>query len=178
MDLFTTHPRLDYLFEQGKATLANDYVAYRNHCYRVFNCAALMSSADRVMLDKLAIAIYFHDIGIWTDHTLDYLEPSAKRACDYLSEEGLDEWGDEISAMIIEHHKVSMTCGQGNLVESLRRADWIDVSMGLLRFGLPRDVLKQLREAFPNQGFHKRLVQLTMQRMSKHPLSPLPMFKW
>ena len=178
MDLITSHPRLDKLFEQGAETIGTDYPAYRNHCYRVLNCAAIMSQPDRVSLDKLAIAVYFHDIGIWTDQTLDYLDPSAAQAKTYLGAQGLDEWGDEITATITEHHKVSMTCGMGKLVESFRRADWIDVSLGLLRFGVPREVLQELREAFPNHGFHKRLVALTLQQLRRHPLSPLPMFKW
>ncbi len=178
MDLITQQPRLDRLFEQGRTTLGEDYEAYRNHCYRVLNYAAIMAQPDPVSLDKLAIAIYFHDIGIWSDQTFDYLEPSARRAREYLSEQGLGEWSDEISAMISEHHKIGMTCGMGKLVESLRRADWIDVSMGVMRFGVPREILRELRHSFPNHGFHKRLASLTFKRLLRNPLSPLPMFKW
>jgi hypothetical protein len=31
---------------------------------------------------------------------------------------------------------------------------------------------------WPNAGFHRRLVQLTFDRLWKHPLTPLPMVKW
>ncbi|MDX1496887.1 MAG: HD domain-containing protein [Salinisphaeraceae bacterium] len=176
--IITDHPRLDGLFEQGKAMLGNDYAAYRNHCWRVFNSAAIMTNAENDDLEKLAIAAYFHDIGIWSDQTFDYLQPSAARAREYLSEQGLDDWADEVSAMITEHHKVSATRGQGRLVEAFRRADWIDVTLGVLRFGVAKDILQQLQAKFPNEGFHKRLVALTLQRMRQKPLSPLPMFKW
>lgn len=172
------HPRLDSLFEQARDLLGQDFDAYRNHCYRVFNYAVLMADPDEQTLHKLAIAIYFHDIGIWTDHTFDYLEPSARRARDYLAGEGLEDWSEEITAMITEHHKVGMTCGQGPLVELFRRADWIDVSLGLLRFGIPRQTLREISTAFPNEGFHKRLVSFTLRQLRRSPLRPLPMFKW
>jgi hypothetical protein len=32
--------------------------------------------------------------------------------------------------------------------------------------------------AWPDAGFHRRLVQLTVDRFRHHPLSPLPMVKW
>ena len=178
MVLIEQHPRLDGLFEQGRDILGADYEAYRNHCWRVFNCAAVMANADELALDKLAIASYFHDIGIWSDQTFDYLEPSARRAREYLAQQNLSDWDDEVSAMISEHHRIRATRGQGQLVEAFRRADWIDVSMGTLRFGIPADLLRQLRGCFPNHGFHKRLVSLTLQQMRRHPLKPLPMFKW
>ncbi|MGB1580314.1 MAG: HD domain-containing protein [Nevskiales bacterium] len=176
--IVTKHPRLDALFEQGKALLGKDYAAYRNHCWRVFNCAAIMTNAEGDDLDKLAIAAYFHDIGIWSDQTFDYLAPSAARAQSYLSDQGLDDWADEISAIITEHHKVSAARGQGRLVEAFRRADWMDVTLGMLRFGVSQDILSRLRKQFPNEGFHKRLVSLTLQQLRRNPLSPLPMFKW
>ena len=31
---------------------------------------------------------------------------------------------------------------------------------------------------FPNAGFHKRLVQLELGWLTRHPLNPLPVFKW
>ena len=63
-------------------------------------------------------------------------------------------------------------------VETFRRADWIDVSNGMLRFGLPRAVVREVRRTFPDAGFHRRLLQLTLRRFRRHPLSPLPMMRW
>jgi hypothetical protein len=40
----------------------------------------------------LVIAACFHDLGIWTDHTFDYLSPSAGLARDYLQRYGLSAW--------------------------------------------------------------------------------------
>ena len=62
-------------------------------------------------------------------------------------------------------------------VESFRRADWIDVSRGLRTFGVPRPFIASLFSAWPSAGFHRRLVELTLDRLWRHPLSPLPMVR-
>jgi len=63
-------------------------------------------------------------------------------------------------------------------VEPFRQADWIDVSLGLLTFGLPRARLRAIFARWPNAGFHRRLVQLTLREARRHPLRPLPVLKW
>jgi hypothetical protein len=81
--------------------------------------------------------------------------------------------------MIVDHHKVTPSgANPQSLVESFRRADWIDVSRGLRRFGLPRTFISAVATTWPSAGFHRRLVQLTIDRFWKHPLTPLPMVKW
>lgn len=45
------------------------------------------------------------------------------------------------------------------LVEPFRRADWVDVSRGVLAFGTPRTLIAKLCN-WPDAGFHKRLVRL------------------
>jgi len=52
------------------------------------------------------------------------------------------------------------------------------VSRGLRRFGLPRPFIAAVATTWPNAGFHRRLVQLTVDQFWKHPLNPLPMVKW
>jgi hypothetical protein len=80
--------------------------------------------------------------------------------------------------MILEHHKISPYRGEPQwLVEPFRRADWIDVSMGLRTFGLSRQVIREILSTWPSAGFHKRLVQLELSRLRTHPWSPLPMMK-
>jgi hypothetical protein len=81
--------------------------------------------------------------------------------------------------MIVNHHKIT-TCPPGTpvLAESFRRADWIDVTRGSRRFGLSRAVVNTIVTGWPSAGFHRRLVQLTLDRWWRHPLNPLPMFKW
>ena len=63
--------------------------------------------ATPTQLQKMAIAAAFHDMGIWTDGTFDYLQPSIGLAGEHLARSGRPEWTPEITAMILEHHKIS-----------------------------------------------------------------------
>ena len=158
--------------------MGNDFVAYRNHTYRVINFCSALSTDDPVALEKMAIAAAFHDLGIWTDKTFDYLPPSERLARAYLARNGKGEWASEISAMIHEHHKITRYMSDPNwLVEAFRKADLVDVSRGIIAFGLPRKFVREVLSTFPNAGFHKRLIQLSFQRFLSHPLSPLPMYR-
>jgi hypothetical protein len=152
------------------------------------------ADASRVEVEKIAVAAVFHNLGIWTNHTFDYIAPSVALARDHLAARGMAGWIPEIEAMIVNHHKITpsranphpSTIARGalsgvegqSLVESFRRADWIDVTRGLRRFGLPRTFIAAVAATWPNAGFHRRLVMLTIDRFWKHPLTPLPMVKW
>jgi hypothetical protein len=176
--VLTSVPLLDELLQHHAAALGNDLAAYRNHTYRVINFCSALSTDDPVPLEKTVIAAAFHDLGIWTDKTFDYLPPSEKLAQAYLAKSGKCEWAPEISAMIHEHHKITRYRSNPNwLVETFRRADLVDVSRGIFTFGLPRKFLRKVFAQFPNAGFHKRLIQLSFRRLLSHPLSPLPMYR-
>ena len=172
-----TDPGIDSMLQRFRPVLAKDFEKYRNHVYRVFsNCLLIDNDASR--REKYAIAAVFHDIGIWTDHTFDYLDPSITQAHIYLREVLMEEYRDEISEMIFWHHKLSRYTGvHEKTVETFRKADWIDVSLGLLRFGLDAQKISWTRKQFPNAGFHWFLVKQSAQNLFKHPLNPLPVFK-
>ena len=72
--------------------------------------------------------------------------------------------------------KIVATSAAG-IAEPFRRADWIDVTRGLRTFGLPRVVINEVFAAWPSAGFHRRLVELSFERLRTHPLSPLPMLR-
>ena len=170
---------LDDVLETHAVALGEDFTAYRNHAYRVLNfCAALRGGADDAT-EKIALAAAFHDLGIWTARTFDYLAPSIELACDHLACTGHADWRDPVSGMIREHHKIRPFRGpDAGWIEPFRRADWLDVSRGALSFGLPRERIRAILTRWPNAGFHKRLVQLTWRRFRRHPLSPLPVLRW
>ncbi len=170
---------LDELFAEGAEVLGADLAAYRNHAYRVFNLTrGFIERPDSGTNERIATAAYFHDVGIWTDGTYDYLAPSAARALAWLARTGHDVWSSEVSRMISEHHKLTpYREPEGELVEAFRRGDWIDVTLGVRRFGLDRSFVAEVRAAFPNAGFHRRLLDLGLKRCRTHPLSPLPMLR-
>ena len=170
---------VDELLEAHSTQLAGDVTAYRNHVYRVANLCLALSGGDRAQLDKIAVTAVFHDIGIWTDGTFDYLEPSAKRAREHLLRTDSASWADEVVEMILQHHKLRKYREHaGWLVEPFRRADLVDVSQGWVRFGLSRALLKELYAEWPSAHFHRRLVELGIERARTHPLSPLPMLRF
>jgi hypothetical protein len=174
--VLTDLPLLEGLLDAHAEAIGLDLPAYRNHCFRVVNLCLAVHGDDPPSRDKAQVAAAFHDLGIWTHRTFDYLAPSAELARQYLRQSGREAWQDEVVAMITEHHKLRPAAG--DLVDAFRRADWMDVSLGLLQARLPPGFMAALKREFPNRGFHRRLLQLGLQRLRSHPLSPLPMMKW
>ena len=177
--LLVSLPTVEAVLDDHALELGRDLIGYRNHVYRVVNLCLAIVGDSRVELEKIAVAAVFHDLGIWTNNTFDYIAPSVAIARKHLAARGMADWIPEIEAMIAKHHKITHShANPQSLVESFRRADWIDVSRGLRRFGLPRAFIAAVATTWPDAGFHRRLVQLTIDQFWKHPLTPLPMVKW
>ncbi|MEB3034388.1 HD domain-containing protein [[Mycobacterium] nativiensis] len=133
--------------------------AYKAHVYRVINFARALTPQRPDRDDKLAIAAAFHDLAAFD--TLDYLVPSIEAQDLWLRETGREAWSDELALVVAQHHRMA---GYGPsrpyapLVEAVRRADLIDVSQGMIRFGLPRSYVKEVRDAFGAGVFFKRVI--------------------
>lgn len=169
---------LEQLIERFAGSLGDDRLGYRNHVYRVINFCHLQVNLTGADLEKVVIAGAFHDLGIWTAGTFDYLPPSKRLAEAFLLDRGQQGWIAEVTGMIDDHHKLSSSSKDpAQLSEVFRRADWIDVSLGLWRFGLDRQGVRAIRAAFPDAGFHWRLITLSAKRLLSHPCDPLPMLK-
>jgi len=177
--LLTEIATLDAILARHAGEIGADFVGYRNHAYRVANLCLAHRPGSGDVVEKVAIASAFHDLGIWTDHTFDYLEPSVALAMQYLADTGQGPWGPEIAAMIREHHKITRYKGDPEwLVEAFRRADWTDVTLGALASGLPRTTIRDVQKAWPDAGFHRLLVRLELRHLARHPLNPLPVLRW
>ena len=169
---------LDAILETHAAVIGRDLVPYRNHTYRMANfCLSLVTPTPEAT-EKIGIAAAFHDLGIWTDHTFDYLLPSVALAKAYLCETGRGAWEAEIAEMILQHHKITRYAkNPAWLVEPFRRADWIDVTRGVLTYGVSRALIRQAYATWPDAGFHLLLVKLELGHVRRHPLNPLPVLK-
>lgn len=173
-------PTLDDLFAPWASALGRDYTAYLHHVQRLLALCEELAARQGVALDPVALRVagVYHDLGIWSDGTFDYLAPSAARATAWLEANGHGALAPQVTAMINQHHKVRPAGSAHDPVEIFRRADWMDVTLGLLASGLPRARYRELLRQYPDAGFHKRLVELTCKQVLTNPLKPLPMFRW
>lgn len=171
---------IDKILKEYQTVIGKDYQGYLNHCKRVAACCLILcQDRSQEVCEKIAIAVAFHDIGIWTAKTIDYIEPSVEQMYNYLVSNQLLDWQEEITLMISEHHKLTITqCLEYPLVEYFRQADYADFSFGFLRSNIPLSEFKKLTQQYPNAGFHKTLMSLGIKRLFQKPWSPLPMFKW
>ncbi|MEU0501747.1 HD domain-containing protein [Nocardia sp. NPDC005998] len=162
--------------------LGSDRVAYTNHVLRVLQLCDLLAGGSGPVpstREEYLTAVAFHDLGIWTAGTFDYLAPSADLALQWLDQIDRPDLADLVVTMIDQHHKIRPAGERTDPIEIVRRADAIDVEFGLLgRFGVPRSTYRELVKRYPDKGFHRRLVQLAAQRIRTNPTSPLPMLKW
>lgn len=80
--------------------------------------------------------------------------------------------------MIEQHHQIRQADGPTSPVEIFRRADTMDLILGLRRFGAPVHEHRRIAREYPDAGFHRRLITLAGKRLYTNPTSPLPMVKW
>lgn len=181
--MLTSDGVIETVLAEHAGVIGADLTGYRNHVYRVANLCLELSReggpAPTVdVVTRITTAAVFHDLGIWTAGTFDYLAPSVRLAEAWLETTNRAEWIPETRAMILNHHKITPCRGaHGPLVDAFRQADWIDVTWGAVRGGLPRAFVTGLQRTWPSAGFHARLVALSWQRLRTHPLSPLPMLR-
>lgn len=172
-------PLLEEILDKWKIEIGNDYIGYKNHVYRMINFCFALHNFKTEEREKIIIAGCFHDLGIWAGNTFDYLPPSITLAKDYLQQNNLEQWIPEIEIMIDMHHELRKNHDERYpMIEIFRQGDLVDFSLGIVKCGLPKTYIKNVKNQFPNAGFHKRLVRLAGGWFCRHPLNPLPILKW
>lgn len=172
-------PLLEEILGKWKNEIGKDFAGYKNHVYRMIHFCFAQNNFNDEERNKIIIAGCFHDLGIWSNDTFDYLPPSVALAKDYLHQNNLEKWIDEIGLMIDTHHKLRKYHDhQSPLIEVFRQGDLVDFSLGFVKCGLSKTYIKSVKKQFPNAGFHKRLAKLASGWIFKHPLNPIPVLKW
>lgn len=172
------HPTIDGVLEAWNERLNGAAGPYTNHVYRVFNLALAFTPRGEEREDMIAVASVFHDLGIWSHGTLDYLRPSARLAAEHLAYDERRSWVRPVQLMITMHHKLLPYRGEAEqLVESFRKADLCDLTNGFFRFGADPDFLSALNARFPDDGFRRNVVKLVLGWAIRHPAHPLPMLR-
>jgi len=157
----TERLRVEDLLARYRTAIGSDYDGYRNHVYRAITYAMHFLNNELQYEQLVETAFVYHDIGLWTDHELAYLEPSEAVA---LEDNKRFSWGldpDALSGAIHWHHKLFRYQGaHQDVIEACRKADWIDATQGWVRKGVSRSSISQVESTFPNCGFHKALLRL------------------
>jgi hypothetical protein len=171
-------PLIDEILSEFKPFLKDNFSSYRNHCQRVFHLAMILYDGEPKP-GVLSIAIAFHDLGIWTESTFDYLEPSIQLSGSYLEKKNIIGWASEVETIIDQHHKIKKYQGpHQESTEAVRKADLIDLTMGFITKGIEKKKYRTLVKEFPYSGFHPFLVKTSIKWFFGHPLNPFPMYKW
>ena len=97
---------IDEILAAYEATIGPHFTAYRNHVLRVVSLCELLSPLSDVDRREVQIAACFHDLGIFSHRTFDYLEPSRTLAMQYLESQQKRAWAKNVARMIMEHHKL------------------------------------------------------------------------
>ena len=170
-------PMIDKILGSRRDALGKDYLGYRNHVYRMVHFCFVQGELSDDEKQKIVIAGCFHDLGIWTAGTFDYILPSQALAMEYLDQRGFSSMASQIGQMIGEHHKLR-TFADDHLTEIFRRGDLTDLSLGFVTNRIAKSYIREVQAHFPNAGFHKYLVRLAARWICRHPLRPVPVLKW
>ncbi|MFP3456240.1 hypothetical protein R0J89_08230 [Psychrobacter sp. SIMBA_152] len=154
--------RVEEILARYKHLIDKDFPGYRNHVYRAITYAMHFLDNEPEYEDLIETIFAYHDIGLWTDHKLAYLEPSEAVA---LADNEKYGWGFDPQLLrnaIHWHHKITPYSGKNEaVIEACRKADWVDISKGHIRKGMSKAVIKKVEAAFPNLGFQSTLLRLT-----------------
>jgi len=174
--LITKNRRIEDILRNYSNVLGNHFPLYRGHCYRLLNYIIYMQR-HQDNLELLGVAISFHDLGIWTHDTMDYLNPSFELAKTYVQDEDVDIFISDLEVMIKDHHKVT-PLRKVAPAEYLRKADLTDLSFGFIPGGVPQSFIKDMVGCWPYQGFQKMIFGKVLLHAVGNPLDPFPMLKW
>ena len=104
-------PILTSYIDHFAAELGDDKVSYLNHCLRTLSFAEEFLRRDGFSEEEVAArrkvmetALAFHDIALWSDGELNYLEPSAKQA-ELVATDLSEDEKSIVCDIIVYHHK-------------------------------------------------------------------------
>jgi predicted hydrolase (HD superfamily) len=142
------------------------------HGLRVFLIADRIATARELQVDRevLLIAGLLHDVGLYdaASHGGVYVREGAEFTAEILRKQGWDEDRVRLCFDAIErHHELRSQWDRGEEVELIRRADLVDVSSGLVRFGLSREWLRDLARSVSREGTY-RTIGYEVARVLRH----------
>lgn len=161
IDIISHSPLLEERLEPFRQVIGDDFAGYRGHLYRVLTYAIHFLGGDETFRAEIETALAYHDIAVWTHNSLDYLQPSADMC---MADNVQNNWGYDpklLEDIILQHHKITKFRGPNeNVVNAVRKGDWVDAYQGMLRKGLSKAQVNAVAEAIPAEGFYESLARL------------------
>jgi HD superfamily phosphodiesterase len=145
------------------------------HGLRVFLIADRLVTARQLEVDRevLLITGLLHDIGLYDEasHGGVYVHEGAEFTAELLRAQGWDEERIRLCSDAIErHHEIRSQWERGAEVEVTRRADLVDLTSGLVAFGLPREWLRDLFKSVPRDGTYATIGNEVAKQLIHQPL--------
>lgn len=151
------------------------------HGVRVYEIACELGRRRGVEVDQelLACVAWLHDAGLYPGAaTTDTYVVDGRRLFDRVV--GPFDWPPErleLGGEAVErHHELRPQWSRGNEVELIRRADLVDVSGGLIRFGLERSWFHDLAARVPRAGLLRGITRLVGGALRTRPVTMLQIF--
>ncbi|MEM6673711.1 MAG: HD domain-containing protein [Planctomycetota bacterium] len=161
LDLIRRSEVIETVLARHAEALGDDLEPYRGHIYRVLHYTRTLLDGDESDRATIDFALAEHDIALWSDRELAYLEPSIARAEKDAAELGRDVDLDAVRPIILYHHKFTSYRGpHATLVNAVRRADWCDATKGRIRKGIDAKLVERVREELPYLGFQDGLMRI------------------
>ncbi|WP_257098879.1 hypothetical protein [Pseudovibrio flavus] len=177
MEPITHSERIEHLLGLYSEQIGEDLPGYRNHIYRVLSYALyFLGDQDHPKRPDIEVALAFHDLGMWTDHDLAYLEPSIGQFEKAKSEGLLQDQVDTqlVHDIIFWHHKFTPFRGEdAEVVNAVRKGDWIDGSKAIFRKGVAKEDIDKVYAALPVNGFYDTLMRLASDLNNGHKMGGL-----
>jgi hypothetical protein len=151
------------------------------HSLRTRQIAAELAGPRGWAIDSelLTVAATLHDIGLYPAVSRGgvYTADGAALAREILPAHGWSaERVDRCADAIDRHHELRNQHARGAEVEALRLADLVELSGGLLRFGLDRHWLSSLYRAVPRKGLVGELAREVGRALRERPLTMARIF--
>ena len=146
------------------------------HGLRVFLIADRLATARELKVDRevLLIAGLLHDVGLYdaASHGGVYVKEGAEFTAEILRRQGWEEDRIRLCFDAIErHHELRSQWERGPEVELIRRADLVDISDGLVRFGLSREWIQDLFKSVSRDGTYRTIGHEVGRLLLRRPLT-------
>ncbi len=172
-EIVRTDPERDAL-EHLRSATGQAHGPMERHCLRCLLIAGAIAERRGWTLDGelMTVASILHDAGLYPQVSRGgvYTADGARLAEEITRQHGWPEERRQRCADAIDrHHDLRSQLSRGPEVEALRLADLVDVSGGLVRFGLERGWLRELAATIPRRGLGRELWREVSRALRERP---------